>query len=158
MTRGAGGGRTRRLALRTRLALLTAIAVALAVAACAAASWTLTRAQLYRELDHRLEGMAGERPGPGGAPPRRPTPPPHALQEVLRSCTAEPTAGTGFRPGGPVTMTQVLNARGERCTVPGSGAVQVTAADAAVARGEAPAPCTTAPAPPPTGSPPTCGS
>ncbi|MFV2172989.1 ATP-binding protein [Actinomadura sp. LOL_016] len=137
MTRPGAGRLTGRLTLRARLALLTAIAVALAVAACAAASWTLTRAQLYRELDHRLEAMAGEPPGPGGDLPPRVAPlPPRALHQVLRDCTGEPTAGTGFRPPGPSTMMQVVNARGERCTVPDSGAVRVTDADTAVARGD----------------------
>ncbi|RSN41626.1 two-component sensor histidine kinase, partial [Actinomadura sp. WAC 06369] len=81
MTRRVG-----RLTLRARLALLTAIAVALAVAACAAASWALTRAQLYRELDHRLEAMAGDPPGPAG----------HGLEAVVEFAVE---LGAGEGPG-----------------------------------------------------------
>ncbi|MBE1536300.1 HAMP domain-containing sensor histidine kinase [Actinomadura algeriensis] len=134
--RRPAGRLTGRLTLRARLALLTAIAVALAVAACAAASWTLTRAQLYRELDHRLEAMAGEPPGPGGDRPPHVPPLPRGLRQVLGDCTREPTAGTGLRPPGPPAMMQLVTAGGERCTIPDSGALRVTAADAAVARGD----------------------
>lgn len=136
---------TRRLTLRARMALLTAVAVALAVAVCAAAGWYLTRNQLYRELDRRLGAAdvggppGSEGPGaPGGGPGR-------GVQRMLgrqieaalldcRSSSSTSTSdGRGF---GPYEIVQVVNAQGRPCTVPDAGSLKVTAADAAVARGD----------------------
>ncbi|MEU8120670.1 HAMP domain-containing sensor histidine kinase [Spirillospora sp. NPDC049024] len=135
---------TRRLTLRARMALLTAAAVALAVAACASAGWLLTRNQLYRELDRRLGAVSGGppaapdgyRPGPPGQGPRTPRLPRQA-EALLAACSSEPT-GTGAQnpPPGPYEIMQLVRADGRRCTVPGAGALEVTAQDARVARGE----------------------
>ncbi|TYK45459.1 HAMP domain-containing histidine kinase [Actinomadura decatromicini] len=113
------------------MALLTAAAVALAVAACATAGWLITRNQLYRELDRRLAAVSGGPPGPGpeGEGPPRP------LARQLAACAGRPAAG-GARPPGPFEIVQLIDARGRTCAVPGSGSLTVTAADAAVARGE----------------------
>ncbi|MEV4679062.1 HAMP domain-containing sensor histidine kinase [Actinomadura sp. NPDC049382] len=140
MTRPAGGGTrarvARRLTLRARMALLTAAAVALAVAACATAGWLLTRNQLYRELDRRLAVTSGgppEAPGGPAGPFRARTA--RQVQTALADCTDRPTAALNALPG-PYEMMQVVAADGRRCTVPGAGALRVTDADAAVARGE----------------------
>jgi two-component system, OmpR family, sensor histidine kinase MprB len=134
---------TRRLTLRARMALLTATAVALAVAVCAAAGWYLTRNQLYHELDRRLGAFSGGPPAPGGGPggpggPGRMQRMLPELQEALRYCRSAPTSsGTDGRLPGPYEITQVVDARGRACTVPDAGSLKVTAADAAVARGDA---------------------
>ncbi|RSN39957.1 HAMP domain-containing sensor histidine kinase, partial [Actinomadura sp. WAC 06369] len=70
--------------------------------------------------------------------PHRPPPLQRGLHDVLRDCTRGATPGTGIRPPGPSAMMQVVDARGGRCTVPGAGALHVTDADAAVARGDSP--------------------
>ncbi|GAA1800493.1 HAMP domain-containing sensor histidine kinase [Actinomadura chokoriensis] len=125
---------TRRLTLRARMALLTAAAVALAVAACATAGWLLTRNQLYQELDRRLAATSG---GPPGGPehdrPFRGTA--LRIEEALLRCSQDPAGGANLPPG-PYEMTQVVTASGRRCTLPGAGALEVTAADVEVARGE----------------------
>ncbi|WP_225992581.1 sensor histidine kinase [Actinomadura montaniterrae] len=133
---------TRRLTLRARMALLTAAAVALAVAVCAAAGWYLTRNQLYHELDRRLGAFSAGPPGPGGpggpggGPGRMARMLPE-LQEALRDCRSVATSsGTDGRLPGPYEITQVVDARGRGCTVPDAGSLKVTAADAAVARGD----------------------
>ncbi|MBO2457032.1 sensor histidine kinase [Actinomadura violacea] len=132
---------TRRLTLRARMALLTATAVALAVAVCAAAGWYLTRNQLYHELDRRLGAFTAGPPGPGGpggpgAPGRLQRMLPE-LQEALRYCRSAPTSsGTDGHLPGPYEITQVVDAQGRACTVPDAGSLKVTAADAAVARGD----------------------
>ena len=120
---------TRRLTLRARLALLTAAAVAVAVACCAAASWYLARDQLYRQLDRSLS-----------APTAPPPDDDHKgrygydlVDQALENCQSTPRDGTGvpFR-----YTTQVVTAEGGRCTLPGSAALVVSAADVSVARGE----------------------
>lgn len=134
---------TRRLTLRARMALLTAAAVALAVAACASAGWLLTRNQLYRELDRRLGAVSGGPPGARDGGPRDGQPPfhgprlPRSPEAVLATCRSEPT-GTGAQTPlpGPYEILQLVRADGRRCTVPGAGALEVTAQDARVARGE----------------------
>ncbi|MEU8342787.1 HAMP domain-containing sensor histidine kinase [Spirillospora sp. NPDC048832] len=139
---GPGGGTrarvARRLTLRARMALLTAAAVALAVAACATAGWLLTRNQLYRELDRRLAATSGGPPGAPGAPdhdgPFRGRTA-RQVQAALAACTDRPTAALNALPG-PWEMMQVVAADGRRCTIPGAGALRVTDADTAVARGE----------------------
>jgi two-component system sensor histidine kinase MprB len=129
---------TRRLTLRARMALLTAAAVALAVAACATAGWLLTRNQLYRELDRRLGAVSGDRDGYRGGPFRDPRLPRGVEAETaLGVCASDPTGGTGQTwPPGPYGIMQLVDAEGRRCTVPGAGALEVTAEDAEVARGE----------------------
>ncbi|MFF0517550.1 sensor histidine kinase [Actinomadura nitritigenes] len=133
---------TRRLTLRARMALLTAVAVALAVAVCAAAGWYLTRNQLYHELDRRL-GSFSTPPGPEA--PGGPGGPGRGVQRMLgrqveaalMGCRADATTGTGDgRVFGPYEIVQVINAQGRPCTIPDAGSLKVTAADAAVARGD----------------------
>jgi two-component system sensor histidine kinase MprB len=52
-------------------------------------------------------------------------------------CRADATTGTGDGRGfGPYEIVQVVNAQGRPCTVPDAGSLKVTAADAAVARGD----------------------
>lgn len=133
---------TRRLTLRARMALLTAAAVALAVAACASAGWLLTRNQLYRELDRRLGAVSGGPPGArdgyrDGQPPFHGPRLPRRPEAILAACPSEPT-GTGAQnpPPGPYEIMQLVRADGRRCTVPGAGALKVTAEDVQVARGE----------------------
>ncbi|MFA1547093.1 sensor histidine kinase [Actinomadura chokoriensis] len=126
----------RRLTLRARMALLTAAAVALAVAACASAGWLLTRNQLYQELDRRLAVTSGGPPGgPGHDGPFRGPRIAGQFEDALAHCSQTP-AGSANPPPGPYEMVQLVNADGRRCTVPGAGALEVTAADAEVARGE----------------------
>ncbi|TDD61132.1 HAMP domain-containing histidine kinase, partial [Actinomadura darangshiensis] len=126
------------------MALLTAAAVALAVAACATAGWLLTRNQMYRELDRRLGAVSGGHPGdpgdPGGyrdgGPPRGPRVP-RGAQAVLDLCAADPAPARNQYPmPGPYEIMQLVDAGGRRCTVPGAGALEVTAQDAEVASGE----------------------
>ncbi|MER7545661.1 sensor histidine kinase [Actinomadura sp.] len=124
---------TRRLTLRTRLALLTAAAVALAVAACATAGWLLTRNQLYTELDRRLAATTGGPPGPEHDRPFRGAA--QRIEDALARCSHDPSASLNPPPG-PFEMTQAVTADGRRCTLPGSGALRVTAQDVEVARGE----------------------
>ncbi|WP_308166248.1 MULTISPECIES: HAMP domain-containing sensor histidine kinase [Actinomadura] len=129
------------MTLRTRMALLTAVAVALAVAACATASWYLTRDRLYDQLDDRLGAMSGPPSAPqGGLPPRRQRFRQllqQDLAQALKSCRPEAQgAGAQSRLPGTLAMTQVVNARGQGCTLPGAGSLGVTHADAEVARGE----------------------
>lgn len=123
------GALTRRLTLRARLALLTAAAVAVAVACCAAASWYLARDQLYGQLDRQLSAPAA--PPPDDDYGRR-----HGydfIDQALAYCRSAPSEGVG----GPVRFTtQVVTADGTRCTVPGSAALVVNAADVAVAKGD----------------------
>jgi two-component system sensor histidine kinase MprB len=136
---------TRRLTLRARMALLTAVAVALAVAVCAAAGWYLTRNQLYHELDRRL-GSFSAPPGPEApGAPGGPGGPGRGVQRMLgrqveaalMDCRADATTGTGDgRVFGPYEIVQVINAQGRPCTIPDAGSLKVTAADAAVARGD----------------------
>ncbi|MFB4303588.1 ATP-binding protein [Actinomadura sp. NTSP31] len=133
---------TRRLTLRARMALLTAAAVALAVAVCAAAGWYLTRNQLYHELDRRLGASIGAPPGP--VPGGEPGPGGRFLHNMERQidqallmCRSDATGGnTDLRPFGPYEITQVVNAQGRACTIPNFGSLEVTAADARVARGD----------------------
>ncbi|SPT64204.1 sensor histidine kinase [Actinomadura madurae] len=129
---------TRRLTLRARMALLTAAAVALAVAACATAGWLLTRNQLYRELDRRLGAVSGGPPGERAGPFREPRLPRGVQAEgALGVCASGPTGSPGQTlPPGPFEILQLVDAEGRRCTVPGAGALAVTAEDAEVARGE----------------------
>ncbi|MEU5991652.1 HAMP domain-containing sensor histidine kinase [Spirillospora sp. NPDC047418] len=126
---------TRRLTLRARMALLTAAAVALAVAACATAGWLLTRNQLYRELDRRLAVTSGGPPGAGPGHDRPFRGSALRIEDALARCAQDP-AGSVNPPPGPYEMTQVVTADGRRCTLPGAGALEVTAADTEVARGE----------------------
>ncbi|MFB4310195.1 sensor histidine kinase [Actinomadura sp. GTD37] len=125
----------RRLTLRARMALLTAAAVALAVAACATAGWLLTRNQLYQELDRRLAATSGGPPGPGHDRPFRGPGIARQIEDALAACAQAP-APSANPPPGPYEMTQAVGADGRRCTLPGAGALEVTAEDAEVARGE----------------------
>ncbi|MFI0372145.1 sensor histidine kinase [Actinomadura sp. 1N219] len=132
---------TRRLTLRARLALLTAAAVALAVAACALASWYLTRDQLYQELDRRLAALSSGPPGPADGGPEGDRPPggpwmAREVQDALAACSPTPTADYQSVPPLPFEIFQVVSAQGRACTIPGAGVLDVTAEDAAVARGE----------------------
>ena len=127
---------TRRLSLRARLTLLTAVSVAIAVAGCAAASWFLTRAQLYRQLDRSLSHTP---PGPGGGPvgpeagegpPTSMNPQDRLVEEALAQCRSMPASDGQNR-----HTLQVVTSLGSACPVPGSATLVVTADDVAVADG-----------------------
>ncbi|MQY08822.1 sensor histidine kinase [Actinomadura macrotermitis] len=125
----------RRLSLRGRLALLIGAAVAVAVAACAVLSWFVVRDRLYNELDRRLHAVGGP---PGGGPVRGPLA--VEISQALAACSADPVTRIVRSPlrMGPSDIAQVVRADGTRCTLSNAGAITVTGADAAVAKGERP--------------------